>query len=84
MGGHSAGRGHHLAQNFLFRPMPGHDGYRTAVPGRYLTGAATRSARGTTRRPASSRRAVSKWAESRLPAPDGATPFAGEEIELTA
>ncbi|MDX2642542.1 NAD(P)/FAD-dependent oxidoreductase [Streptomyces sp. PA03-1a] len=41
VGGDSTGGSHHLAQNFLFRPMPGHGGYRTAVPGLYLTGAAT-------------------------------------------
>ncbi|MGI5254606.1 FAD-dependent oxidoreductase [Actinacidiphila glaucinigra] len=41
VGGDSTGGSHHLAQNFLFRPMPGHGGYRTAIPGRYLTGAAT-------------------------------------------
>ncbi|MEU4097539.1 NAD(P)/FAD-dependent oxidoreductase [Streptomyces sp. NPDC026673] len=41
VGGDGAGGSHHLAQNFLLRPMPGHGGYRTAVPGLYLTGAAT-------------------------------------------
>lgn len=41
VGGDSTGGSHHLAQNFLFRPMPGHGGYRTAIPGLYLTGAAT-------------------------------------------
>ncbi|MFD3451003.1 phytoene desaturase family protein [Streptomyces sp. NPDC058691] len=41
VGGDSVAGSHHLSQNFLFRPMPGHSGYRTAIPGLYLTGAAT-------------------------------------------
>jgi phytoene dehydrogenase-like protein len=41
VGGDSIAGSHHLAQNFVLRPMPGHHGYRTAVPGLYLTGAAT-------------------------------------------
>ncbi|MEU1532889.1 phytoene desaturase family protein [Streptomyces fagopyri] len=47
VGGDSAGGSHHLAQNFLFRPMSGHSGYRTAIPGLYLTGAATWPGAGT-------------------------------------
>ncbi|WP_329525324.1 phytoene desaturase family protein [Streptomyces sp. NBC_01462] len=41
VGGDSIAGSHHLAQNFVFRPMCGHHGYRTAIPGLYLTGAAT-------------------------------------------
>ncbi|MFJ4845262.1 phytoene desaturase family protein [Streptomyces sp. NPDC088733] len=41
VGGDSVAGSHHLCQNLVFRPMPGHSGYRTAVPGLYLTGAAT-------------------------------------------
>lgn len=41
VGGDSVAGSHHLAQNFVFRPMYGHSGYRTAVPGLYLTGAST-------------------------------------------
>jgi phytoene dehydrogenase-like protein len=41
VGGDSVAGSHHLAQNFIFRPMSGHSGYRTAVRGLYLTGAAT-------------------------------------------
>ncbi|MET7550962.1 NAD(P)/FAD-dependent oxidoreductase [Streptomyces sp. NPDC005479] len=41
VGGDSVAGSHHLSQNFFFRPMSGHSGYRTAVPGPYLTGAAT-------------------------------------------
>lgn len=42
VGGDSIAGSHHLSQNFLFRPLgAGHNGYRTAIPGLYLTGAAT-------------------------------------------
>ncbi|WP_405833851.1 phytoene desaturase family protein [Streptomyces sp. NBC_01176] len=41
VGGDSIAGSHHLAQNFVFRPMCGHSGYRTAIPGLYLTGAST-------------------------------------------
>ncbi|MFF3558873.1 phytoene desaturase family protein [Streptomyces sp. NPDC002574] len=41
VGGDSASGSHHLSQNFVFRPMSGHSGYRTCVPGLYLTGAST-------------------------------------------
>lgn len=41
VGGDSVAGSHHLCQNLVFRPMPGHSGYRAAVPGLYLTGAAT-------------------------------------------
>jgi phytoene dehydrogenase-like protein len=41
VGGDSVAGSHHLSQNFFFRPMPGHSGYRTAIQGLYLTGAAT-------------------------------------------
>ncbi|MFJ5217414.1 phytoene desaturase family protein [Streptomyces sp. NPDC088354] len=41
VGGDSASVSHHLSQNFVFRPMCRHSGYRTRVPGMYLTGAAT-------------------------------------------
>ncbi|MFF1847654.1 phytoene desaturase family protein [Streptomyces sp. NPDC058217] len=41
VGGDSVAGSHHLSQNFFFRPMSGHSGYRTAVPSLYLTGAAT-------------------------------------------
>ncbi|MFC7550672.1 phytoene desaturase family protein [Plantactinospora sp. GCM10030261] len=47
VGGDSVGGSHHLTQQLLFRPMPGHSGYRTAVPGLYLTGAATWPGAGT-------------------------------------
>ncbi|MFF4592317.1 phytoene desaturase family protein [Amycolatopsis sp. NPDC001319] len=48
VGGDSAGGSHHLPQNFLFRPLGwGHHGYRTAVDGLYLTGAATWPGAGT-------------------------------------
>ncbi|MFD8417941.1 phytoene desaturase family protein [Streptomyces sp. NPDC059466] len=47
VGGDSIGGSHHLAQNLVFRPMPGHSGYRTAIPGLYLTGAATWPGAGT-------------------------------------
>ncbi|MGW1047082.1 phytoene desaturase family protein [Streptomyces sp. NPDC002547] len=47
VGGDSTAGSHHLSQNFLFRPMPGHSGYRTAIPGLYLTGAATWPGAGT-------------------------------------
>ncbi|MGV9350476.1 phytoene desaturase family protein [Streptomyces spiralis] len=41
VGGDSVAGSHHLFQNFFFRPMFGHSGYRTAISGLYLTGAAT-------------------------------------------
>ncbi|MGW2553748.1 phytoene desaturase family protein [Streptomyces sp. NPDC001635] len=47
VGGDSTAGSHHLSQNLLFRPMPGHSGYRTAIPGLYLTGAATWPGAGT-------------------------------------
>ncbi|MEU6492994.1 NAD(P)/FAD-dependent oxidoreductase [Streptomyces sp. NPDC046984] len=47
VGGDSTAGSHHASQNFLFRPMPGHSGYRTAIPGLYLTGAATWPGAGT-------------------------------------
>ncbi|MEU3186723.1 NAD(P)/FAD-dependent oxidoreductase [Streptomyces sp. NPDC006923] len=47
VGGDSIAGSHHLSQNFMWRPMPGHSGYRTAVSGLYLTGAATWPGAGT-------------------------------------
>lgn len=40
-GGDSLGGSHHLNQNFLFRPAPGFNGYRTPVKGLYMIGSST-------------------------------------------
>ncbi|GGQ26526.1 phytoene dehydrogenase-like protein [Actinomadura coerulea] len=47
VGGDNGAGSHHLTQNFMFRPLAGHSRYRTAVPGLYLTGAATWPGAGT-------------------------------------
>jgi phytoene dehydrogenase-like protein len=41
VGGDSIGGSHHLAQNLLFRPVPGWSGYRTPVAQLYMIGAGT-------------------------------------------
>jgi phytoene dehydrogenase-like protein len=41
VGGDSLGGSHHLAQNLLFRPVPGWSSYRTPVKGLYMVGAGT-------------------------------------------
>jgi phytoene dehydrogenase-like protein len=41
VGGDSIGGSHHLAQNLLFRPVPGYSGYRTPVAQLYMIGAGT-------------------------------------------
>ena len=41
VGGDSIGGSHHLAQNLLFRPVPGWSGYRTPVSRLYMVGAGT-------------------------------------------
>jgi phytoene dehydrogenase-like protein len=41
VGGDSIGGSHHLAQNLLFRPVPGWSGYRTPVARLYMIGAGT-------------------------------------------
>jgi phytoene dehydrogenase-like protein len=41
VGGDSVGGSHHLAQNFLFRPLPGWSRYRTPIERLFICGAGT-------------------------------------------
>ncbi len=47
IGGDSIGGSHHLDQNFIFRPVPGHSRYATPVKSLYLCGASTWPGAGT-------------------------------------
>jgi phytoene dehydrogenase-like protein len=47
IGGDSLSGSHHLAQNFLFRPVAGHSRYKTPVPNLYVCGAGTWPGAGT-------------------------------------
>ncbi|MCX5495632.1 NAD(P)/FAD-dependent oxidoreductase [Kaistia dalseonensis] len=47
IGGDSLSGSHHLAQNFLFRPVAGYSRYKTPVPQLYLCGAGTWPGAGT-------------------------------------